>query len=139
MKIIRARRLLILLAVSGAGLMATGALAVSIGTRSVANHGNSSCQQSVTSTDGATTLQARGRVSGDAYCEYRLGLHKGQRLTAWFQGQGAVHAVLTRPPGVDLVDGQPWTAPADDAYVLRVEAVGGDRRSHDFSLKVEVR
>ena len=139
MKRVRARRLLILLTVSVAGLMASGAQAVSIGTSSVANNGNSSCQQNVTSTDGVTTLQARGRVSGDAYCEYRLGLRKGQRLTTWFQGQGAVHAVLTRPPGVDLTDGKPWIAPADDAYVLHVEAVGGDRRGHDFSLKVEVR
>ncbi|MBS0318363.1 MAG: hypothetical protein JSR49_14685, partial [Proteobacteria bacterium] len=100
MKMVRARRLLTLLAISGAGLMASGAQAVSIGTSSVANNGNSSCQQNVTSTNGATTLQARGRVSGDAYCEYRLGLHKGQRLTAWFQGQGAIHALLTHPPGV---------------------------------------
>jgi hypothetical protein len=93
----------------------------------------------VTSTNGATSLQAHGRVSGDAYCEYRLGLRKGQRLTAWFQGQGAVHAVMTHPPGIILVDGRPWVAPADDSYVLRVEPIGGARDNHDFSLKVEVR
>lgn len=121
------------------GLIVPNVHAVSIATKSVANHGNSSCNQNVASVNGETTLHAKGRVSGDAYCEYRLGLEKGQRLTTWFRGDGAVHAVVSSPSGVDFADGRPWVVPADDDYVVRVESTDGDRRGHDFSLKIEIR
>lgn len=127
-----------LLTALGIGLIVPCVHAVSIATTSVANHGNSSCSQNVASVNGATTLHAQGRVSGDGYCEYRLGLEKGQRLTTWFRSDGAVHAVVRSPSGVDLVDGKSWVAPADDSYVVRVTAIGGDRRGHDFSLRIEI-